>query len=78
MRDALSFAEIDELAVEPLPARTVLSLVGTSTRGGGNAGNDSGGNALFDMMSDALSHQVNSAGAGVGGAAGSANAGSGG
>lgn len=74
MRDALSFAKIDGLPVELLPTRTVLSLFST----GGHGGNDSAGNALFNMMSDALGHQLNSAGAGVGGAGGSANAGHGG
>ena len=73
MHDALSFAEIDGLPVELLPARTVLSLFSA----GGRGGNDSAGNALFNLMSGALG-QVNSAGTGVGGAAGSANAGGGG
>jgi hypothetical protein len=74
MPDALSFAEIDGVPVELLPTRTVLSLFSAGGRGG-NAGNDSTGNALFNMMSDALGHQIDSAGTGVGGAGGSANAG---
>jgi hypothetical protein len=77
MPDALSFGEIDGLPVELLPTRTLLSLFSAGGRGG-NGGNDSGGNALFNMMSDALGHQLNSAGSGVGGAAGSASAGHGG
>lgn len=76
MRDALSFAEI-ELPVELLPTRTVLSLFSAGGRGG-NGGNDSAGKGLFSMMSDALGHQLNSAGAGVGGAGGTADAGHGG
>ena len=77
MPDALSFAEIDGVPVELLPTRTVLSLFSAGGRGG-NAGNDSAGNALFNMMSDALGHQIDSASTGVGGAGGSANAGHGG
>ena len=77
MPDALSFAEIDGQYVELLPARTVLSLFGAEGASSG-AGNNSAGSSLFSWMSDALSHQVNSAGNGLGGAAGSANAGSGG
>lgn len=78
MGEVLSFADIDGLTVEPLPARTVLSLLSTGARGGGDAGNDGAGNAVFNMLSDPFSHQIDSAGTGFGGAAGSANAGSGG
>jgi hypothetical protein len=83
MHDELSFAEIDGLLVELLHARTVLSLFSAGTRGGGgNAGNSNGGNgglgdALVSTVSDTLGRQVDSAGTGVGGAGGSANAGRG-
>jgi hypothetical protein len=75
MCDALNFAEMDGLSVQLLPARTVLSLFNAGTHGGDNAGNGGVSNALFNMMSDALGHQIDSAGTGVGGAGGSADAG---
>ena len=75
MRDASSFAEMDGLPVELLPARTVLSLFNAGTHGGDNAGTGGVSNPLFNMMSDALGHQIDSAGTGVGGAGGSADAG---
>jgi hypothetical protein len=77
MPDVLSFADIGGLQVELLPTRTVLSLLSAGGRGG-NAGNDSAGNGVFNMVSDALDHQIDSAGNGTGGAGGSANAGRGG
>jgi hypothetical protein len=73
MPGVLSFAEIGGLQVELLPDRTVLSLFSAGGRGG-NTGNDSAGNAVFNMMSDALG-QTDSAGNGVAGAGGTANAG---
>lgn len=74
MPSVLSFADIGGLQMELLPTRTVLSLF-SAGGGGSNAGNDSAGNAVFNMVSDALGHQIDSAGNGVGGAGGSANAG---
>ena len=66
MPDTLSFAEIDGQHVELLPVRTVLSLFSADGHNGGG---------IFNWLSDALTHQANSAGNGVGGAAGSANGG---
>jgi hypothetical protein len=77
MPDSLSFAEIDAQHMELLPARTVLSLFSADGPGGGDAGNSAGA-GIFDTMSNMLGHQVNSAGSGVGGGGGSANAGHGG
>jgi hypothetical protein len=76
MPDALSFAEIDRLQVELLPIRTALSLFSTGAQGGGDGGHNSGTGGLFNMMSEALGGQINSAGNGVAGAGGSAHAGS--
>jgi len=43
MSDALSFAEIDAQRVDLLPARTVLSLMGSIVKtGGGNCGGAGG------------------------------------
>lgn len=77
MSDVLSFAEIDGQHGELLPTRTVLSLFSTSSSGGKDAGNHGAG-SLFSWMSDALGHQFDSAGSGIGGLGGDGNAGYGG
>ncbi len=77
MSDVLSFAEIDGQHGELLPTRTVLSLFNTSSSGGKDAGNHGIG-SLFSWMNDALGHQVDSAGSGLGGQGGASNAGHGG
>jgi hypothetical protein len=57
MSDALSFAEIDRLRVELLPARTVMSLfgMGGKEKGNCNVGNGSfNGGGLIAVLNDAL------------------------
>ena len=86
MSDALSFAELDGQHVELLPARTVLSLF--SAAGGGRGGNAGlggyGGMGKGGLLganlvnANVFGEQYNSAASGFGGAAGSADGGSGG
>lgn len=74
MSDALSFAELDEQHVQPLPGRTVLSLLSLSRPGGGTNGhNGSSHNGVglsFGNMPRGGS-QTNIAGRGIGGLGGS-------
>ncbi|MGH3547938.1 MAG: hypothetical protein ACRDQU_07445 [Pseudonocardiaceae bacterium] len=82
MSDALSFAEIDGLHVELLPARTVMSTFATHECEGGDGGTGGAGGAAqgglgINILSGIgiLGTGSASAGDAFGGAGGSANGG---
>jgi hypothetical protein len=82
MSDALSFVEIDDLHVELLPARTVMSMFraggGGGDGGAGGAGGTGQGGVGVNLLNiNVLGTQGNAAGNGVGGDGGSANGGRG-
>ena len=73
MSDALSFAELDGLHLELLPARTVLSTVTGNT---GGAGGEGGTGGITGNTNGGGGTQINSAANGFGGDGGRANGGS--